>query len=198
MGFLSDSARKAYKRGVRRAHVPEWFMPASYAFATLCVLIVGVLALRGGESRSFTVEPVGGANNVVVNNGTGTTTGTATSAPSSTESPDVDGAQESVATVDGGTVTLPAGAEAAARAVARAIFTGDFDAITLYPGQTAPVVIAPVPAPEINGVTGAQTFDDGSIQIGYQVDPDGAGPQKPREVSVLVVLVGAQWAYLPG
>jgi hypothetical protein len=34
--------------------------------------------------------------------------------------------------------------------------------------------------------------------VSYQVDPDGAGPEKQREVSVLIVLAGAQWTYLPG
>jgi hypothetical protein len=105
-------------------------------------------------------------------------------APSDTTIGNADGVDttlESVATIDGATVSLPRGAQAAALTMVRAIFTGNFDDVVLYPGQTAPVLIAPWPSPEIRGVVGAQTFSE-----------------KQREVSVLIVLAGAQWTYLPG
>ncbi len=199
MGVLSNSARKAYKRGVRRAHVPEWFLPASYVFAGLAVLIVIGLGLRGSDPRPYAVADATQPSQILVGGDPSDQGNGASPADTIVDNTNgVDATLETVATVDGATVSLPRGAQAAALTMVRAIFTGNFDDVVLYPGQTAPVLIAPWPSPEVRGVVGAQTFSDGSIRVSYQVDPDGAGPEKQREVSVLIVLAGAQWTYLPG
>lgn len=192
MGFLTDSARKAYKKGSRRAYVPDWFLPASYVFAAFVAIVLLFATLRGSEPRSFTVEdpkvtvPVSGSPTI--------TTGDSL-APGGTN---VSGATQSVVRLDGSSVTLPVGAEAMARAAVVALFTGEFTDVALYPGQLEPVVIAPWKNVAVIGVSEARTPDATTVTVTYRIDPDGDGMEQPRDITVMVVRNGDDWAYLPG
>jgi len=199
MGVLSDSARKAYKRGSRRAHIPEWFEPLAYVFGGVAAIVLVVLTFTAdvprpaGETASTAVPSPNTAGTLVITpEGVATlpTTdpGTASTVPSA----------EGVPLLDGGAVEVPAGSYAAAQAVAFALLTGDFSGVVLYPGQPQPILLNTWPDPAILGVVDVELFEDASVRFLLRVDPDGAGTEPARDVSLLLTGTGQGWAYLPG
>jgi len=212
MGFLSDSARKAYRKGSRRAHVPEWFEPAAYAFG----VIVGVVLLLGMVFADDP-EPVGTETTapgplVIVADGaevdglpdTGTA-GSTTVAPADGATDDTvndPGAaaatDEPVTLLDGTAGTAPAGAWKAAQDVTFALLTGNFDKVAIYPGKTAPIMLTTWPEPVILGIVDVEDFPDGTVEFVVRVDPDGSGVETARDVPLTLARDRAAWAYLPG
>lgn len=203
MGFLSDSARKAYKKGSRRAHIPDWFEPAAYALGVVIgIFLIASYALDDGQApreQSAQVEEL-------VIPGSGGSTGAEDVASVTTSPPSPGGgvtvsvglADEVVALLDGGTVELPAGSWAAAQATAFGLLTGDFSNVTVHPGKTTPILLTTWEEPSILGLLDFTRNADDTLAFVIRVDPDGTGVEKPRDIPFLLVAVDAAWAYLPG
>lgn len=187
MGYLSQNAAKAFKKGTRRAHVPDWFQPLSYVFGGLAVVVLGVLYLTAGDPVSYQViEPPAGE--------------TVTSNPGSQPAASTPGLPQgdTEINVDGGTVRVPTGALEMAKRAAAAIYTGNFAGVPIFGGGDSPPVVLTWPAPVIGAPRGADTFPDGSWRLRFDADPDGNGPERVREISIFVSPENGSWAYLPG
>lgn len=184
MGFLSSGATKAFKKGTRRAHVPDWFQPLSYVFGGVAVLVIVLLFLTAGDPVSYeVVKPKATATNNTATNATPT--------------PAPDAADVTLQT-DAGTVTLPAGALDMARRAAAALYTGDYTGVPIYGGGDAPPVVLVWKNPLIGDVMTAESFADGSWRLIFSADPDRDGPERVREIMVFVAEENGNWAYLPG
>jgi hypothetical protein len=204
MGILSNSALKAYKKGSRRAHIPEWFEPVAYVFAG----IVGIFLLFGlvfeedpatgvlpqpveqivitADEATLTADPVG---NDPVPQTTPAGGGVTIS---------VSLADENVPLVDGGDLAVPAGAWSVAQATTFALLTGNFADVSLYPGKTAPILLTTWEEPSILGLVDVVRNTDDSLEFVVRVDPDGTGAEPARDVPFTLVKLDANWAYLPG
>jgi hypothetical protein len=203
MGFLSNSAMKAYKKGSRRAHIPEWFEPAAYVFAAIVgIFLIVSYVLDDGPPQTNQAAPL----EELVITGSGGATETNGSAPAATSVPGTeDGitisvslADETVALVEGGSATLPAGSWAAAQATTFALLTGDFSGVTIHSGKTAPILLTTWPEPSILGLVDFKRNSDDTLAFVVRVDPDGTGSEAPRDVPFTLARVDTVWAYLPG
>lgn len=191
MGYLSQNAAKAFKKGTRRAHVPDWFQPLSYVFGGLAVLLLGVLYLTAGDPVSYeVVEPPRGSA-APAPGGSGNTTTPTSAVPTLPQG-------ETELVLDGGTVRIPTAALEMAKRSAQAIYTGDFADVAIFGGEAAPPVVLTWPSPAISEPRGADTFPDGSWRLLFDADPDGSGPERLREISIFVAPENGSWAYLPG
>jgi hypothetical protein len=184
MGYLSSGAAKAFKKGTRRAHVPDWFQPLSYVFGGIAVLVIVLLFLTADDPVSYEVVKPKPA----VENGTSTDTAP-TTAPS--------GADVTLQT-GSGPVTLPVGALDMARRAASALYTGDYTGVPIYGGGETPPVVLVWGDPLIGDVVAAESFADGSWRLIFSADPDRDGPERVREIMVFVAEENGNWAYLPG
>jgi hypothetical protein len=190
MGYLSQNASKAFKKGTRRAHVPDWFQPLSYVFGGLALVLLGVLYLTAGDPVNYeVVEPPAGS----AAPGPGTSNGNNTSSTTPSLS-----TGDTELTLAGGTVRVPTGAIEMANRAARAIYTGEFSGVPIFGGESAPPVVLTWPAPTISAPRGADTFPDGSWRLLFDADPDGNGPERVRSISIFVAPENGSWAYLPG
>lgn len=203
MGFLSESARKAYRSGARRAYVPDWFVPAAYGFAGLIALVLayGVVfsdtPVPGRADATITSIPdenladadltvsVEDPSDVPVDGGT-------------TPEPGVAGEATAVFLLDGGEVIVPAAAWAAAQGAVFALFTGDFADVGVYPGKTPPVLLTTWDEPSIVGLVFFTANPDGTVRFVLRVDPDTTGNEPARDVPVVMAPFENRWAYLPG
>lgn len=201
MGFLSRSAENTFNKTRRRAYVPEWFRPFSYVAAGLvaaAVLLSGVLSGTGDDETAtaadteVTVEDIAPAPDQQV-----------APAPSATASgidPSSSAASGAVLVPSpaGSTIEVPAPAVAAAQAAATALFTGDFSAVGIVPGQTPPTVSTPWPQALAGEPQTAATVPSGTaITIVFLVDPDAEGSEPQRPVSITVQKSGDTWLYVP-
>lgn len=203
MGFLSDSARKAYKKGSRRAHIPDWFEPAAYVLGVVIgVFLIASYVLDDGPAPRGQSAPV----EELVIAGSGGSTNVGDGAPATTSPPSPGGAatvsvglaDEVVTLVDGGTVELPAGSWAAAQATAFGLLTGNFSNVTVHPGKTPPILLTTWEEPSILGLVDFARNADDTLAFVLRIDPDGTGTEKPRDIPFLLVKIDATWAYLPG
>lgn len=201
MGFLSESAKRAYRSGARRPHVPEWFVPVSYGFAGLIALVLayGVVfsdtpaSERAGATITSVPEEtsapegstVPGLSNVPVDGGT-------------TPEPGVPGETTAVFLLDGGEASVPAAAWTAAQSAVFALFTGDFADVSVYPGKTPPVLLTTWDEPSIVGLVFFAENPDGTVRFVIRVDPDTTGNEPARDVPVILAPFETRWAYLPG
>lgn len=208
MGVLSNSARKAYKIGARRAHVPEWFLPASYVFGGIIalVLVLGVLfgenprPLPSTESSAtdiLVIGPDGTATSTGLPSSVGNTTTDTRNSAAPTASTPTD-ATESLLLLEGGTVVVPGGAWSVAQNATFALLTGDFTTVTIYPGKTAPILLTTWNEPSILGLVSFEVNADDSLRFVLRVDPDATGEELARDVPILLAAAGNGWAYLPG
>jgi hypothetical protein len=204
MGVLSNSALKAYKKGSRRAHIPEWFEPAAYVFAG----IVGIFLLFG---LVFEDDPAPGVRSqpveqlVITADGATSTAGPVGNDPVPQTTPDGDGvtisvslADENVSLIEGGDLAVPAGAWSAAQATTFALLTGDFADVPLYPGKSAPILLTTWVEPSILGLVDVVRNTDDSLEFVVRVDPDGTGTEPARDVPFILVKIDTNWVYLPG
>lgn len=204
MGFLSNSALKAYKKGARRAHIPEWFEPAAYVFAG----IVGVFLLFGlvfGDDPAPGVLPQPVEQIVITGDGEATATTPSGGSGVAPAAPNDDGVaisvsltDETVPLVDGGEVSVPAGAWSVAKSTTFALLTGDFTDVAIYPGNTAPILLTTWGEPSILGLVDVVRNTDGSLEVVLRVDPDGTGDEPARDVPFTLVKLDSNWVYLPG
>lgn len=199
MGFLSTSAAKAYKKGARRAHIPEWFEPAAYVFAAVVgVFLIVSYVLDDGPVAG---NPTGPVDQIVITGSAGTpdTSGSGTdgSVPATVDVQTSSDA-ETVPLVDGGDVVVPSGAWTAAKAATFGLLTGDFNAVTLYPGKTPPILLTTWDEPSILGLVSFERNPDETVSFVVRVDPDGTGNETPRDVPFVLAKIETAWAYLPG
>lgn len=203
MGFLSESAERAYRSGARRARVPDWFVPVSYGFAGLIALVLAYGVVFSDtpaperadatitsipEENSADAGPtvsVAAPSNVPVDSGTTTETG-------------VPGETTAVFLLDGGEVAVPATAWAAAQSAVFALFTGDFADVSVYPGKNPPVLLTTWDEPSIVGLVFFAANPDGTVRFVIRVDPDTTGNEPARDVPVVLAPFESRWAYLPG
>lgn len=216
MGVLSDSARKAYKVGARRAHVPEWFVPAAYVFGAIAVLVL-VYGIVFNDPPERVSAPNDTPGEVLVIDGDGQTsqipatsdssaatrTGTDTDADTDADTyedtgSDVTTSVTSVTLLDGGVAEVPAGANEAGQLVVFALLTGDFSDVTIYPGKAAPILLNTWDEPLLLGLVSFESYADGSLRLVHRADPDATGPEPARDVPILLARDGDSWAYLPG
>lgn len=191
MGYLSQSATKAFKKGTRRAHVPDWFQPLSYLFGGVTALVVVLLFLTAGDPVSYEVnEPIPATVSESSGGGTGTQPNQSTGAALPQG--------ETALTIDGKTVEVPTGALEMAKRSAAALYTGNYTDVAIYGGGEKPPVAIVWKDPLIGDVTGAETFPDGSWRFLFDADPDRDGPERTREIMVFVAPENGSWAYLPG
>jgi hypothetical protein len=204
MGVLSDSARKAYKVGARRAHVPDWFLPGSYLFGGLVglFLVYGIFfndlpaPSNRGDASGTEVLVIGSDGITSSENGTSTPADAGvTTVPVEAVAP-VGG--EQVALIDGGSANVPSGANLAAQRVVFALLTGNFADVLIYPGKSAPILLTTWDEPLIVGVVSFEAYGDGSLRFVLRVDPDATSAEPARDVPVLIAPVADGWAYLPG
>jgi hypothetical protein len=194
MGYLSESAGKAFKKGTRRAHVPEWFQPLSYVFGGIAALVVVILFLTARDPVSYEVnEP-----RPAVTNGTDQSTDNSTDQGGGNVTPTAPVEGNTTLTIAGKETTVPAGALDMARKAAAALYTGNYDGVPVYGGGETPPVTIIWENPLIGEVTGAETFPDGSWRFLFAADPDQSGPERTREIMVFVAPDNGGWAYLPG
>ena len=208
MGFLSDSARKAYRKGARRTHIPDWFEPAAYVFGVIVgvVLVLGILFADDPEpatTATTAAEPI-----VIVSDGVSVDdgiTGGSTADDGSAATPTDEAATigdastgENVTLVDGGKLNLPTGSWQTAQGAVFALLTGNFENVALYPGKTAPIILTTWPEPVILGLVNAEQYPDGTIEFLVRADPDGTGSEAVRDVPIMLARDGATWTYLPG
>jgi hypothetical protein len=199
MGFLSKSAEKAFKMGKRRSYVPDWFQPVSYALGALglLVLVFGVLTSEDLPETAVNPAPIPAVSSTDGDGG-----GSITSLPSAAATTDPSTSEPGGLFVpvgpDGATVDVPLAAVEIARAAAAGLFTGDFSAVVLFPGQEPPVVGTIWPAPVVGEPASAEQLADGTWLIGVIVDPDAAGTELARSVPIFVGEAGDSWGYLPG
>jgi len=203
MGFLSESAKKAYKKGSRRAHIPEWFEPASYVLGVIIgvFLIVSYVLDDGPAPRGPVTAP-----EELVLSGSGTATpgettpedGTYPTGTPSTGAATGDTGNETIELVDGGTITLPGGAWKTAQATSFALLTGNFEKLSIYPGKVPPILLTVWKEPSILGLVDAERNGDGTLAFTVRIDPDGTGSEKPRDIPFLLAEVDNVWTYLPG
>jgi hypothetical protein len=193
MGFLSDSAKKAYKRGSKRAYVPEWFIPAAYVFAGIAAVALLVTALTAGDPVAYVVP-----DDATSTGATPVTVGTTPIGMDNENMQDVADDMLVVEYLDGGSARAPRAMMEQAESAARALFTGKFSDVIIYPGQNTPVVLSVWEEPDFLGVVSVKQFPSGEWQSTFRVDPDGDGLQAERDISVLVLKYEDQWAYLPG
>lgn len=190
MGYLSNSATKAFKKGTRRAHVPDWFQPLSYVFGGIAALVVIILFLTARDPVSYeVVEP-----RPPVTSGTGQ--GTDETAVTNPTNAQANG--NTTVTIAGKDTTVPTGALDMARKAAAALYTGNYDGVPVYGGGETPPVTIIWENPLIGEVTGAENFPDGSWRFLFAADPDQSGPERTREIMVFVAPEDGGWAYLPG
>jgi hypothetical protein len=212
MGVLSDSARKAYKVGARRAHVPEWFVPAAYAFGTVAVLVLAygivfnepperAIAPSDASTEVLVIDGDGQTSQIPATSGSNPATGTGTDTDAGTSGDtgsDVTASVTSVTLLDGGVAEVPAGANEAGQLVVFALLTGDFSDVTIYPGKAAPILLSTWDEPLILGLVSFESYADGSLRLVHRADPDATGPEPARDVPILLARDGDSWAYLPG
>jgi hypothetical protein len=200
MGFLSDSAKKAYRSGARRAYVPEWFVPASYVFGVVIVLVLAYGIVFSEPPRPQGTEPtqdvivLGGPTDGAVSADVavpaGTTPGDEFGAANDAENP--------MPLLDGGETSVPTAAWDAAQKTVFALFTGDFSDVNIYPGKTAPVLLTTWTEPSIVGLLSFEEYPDGTARFVVRVDPDTTGSEAARDVPLLMARHETGWAYLPG
>lgn len=202
MGFLSESATKAYKKGSRRAHIPEWFEPAAYVLgAVIGIFLIVSYILDDGPPRQNQAAPI----EELVITGSGESVGAEDEATvtSSAESSGDDATistslgEEAVPLVDGGTVSVPVGAWSAAQATTFALLTGDFSNVTVHPEKTPPILLTTWAEPSILGLMDFARNADDTLSFVVRVDPDGTGGEAPRDVPFVLARVDTVWAYLP-
>lgn len=204
MGVLSDSARKAYKIGARRAHVPEWLLPGAYVFGGLVGLFLVYGIVFNDLPAPSTREENSTPEVLVIGSDGSTSEDTVTSTPADVGGGTVpSGAgtpvgSERVFLVDGGSVDVPAGTNLVAQRVVFALLTGDFADVLIYPGKSAPILLTTWDEPLIIGVVSFETYGDGSLRFVLRADPDATGTEPARDVPVLIAPVADGWAYLPG
>lgn len=188
MGYLSSGAAKAFKKGTRRAHVPDWFQPLSYVFGGVAALVVVLLFLTADDPISYdVVKPKPAA----VADSSGAET------PDAIDTPLAAG-ENVVLETAAGKVTVPAGALDMGRRAASALYTGDYTGVPIYGGGEAPPVVLVWKDPLIGDVVSAESFADGSWRLLFSADPDRDGPERAREIMVFVAEENGTWAYLPG
>lgn len=185
MGNLTRAAGKAFKKGSRRAHVPDWFQPLSYVFAGFAGIVLVVSALTTENPPPIVETPTGP---VIIDGDDGQTVTDDTTPGGGTATTPTDGNDSSV----------DAAAVETARTATVALFTGVFDDVVVYPGQPQPVVITTWDNPVVVELRRSETFPDGTVAVTHLVDPDGDGREAPREVTILVIRVEQGWAFLPG
>jgi hypothetical protein len=100
-----------------------------------------------------------------------------------------------VATVQGGSTSVPAAAHAVARAAALALFTGTFDQVPLAGAASVPTGLPTYAAP-VAGATLLELADGERLVFSTVVDPDGPGPEVARPVTVSVVTEGGVWRFV--
>lgn len=200
MGFLSDSAKKAYKKGSRRTHIPEWFEPAAYVFGALIgVFLILSYVFDSSPVRREQAAPI--EELVITGSGApesfgGTTATTIASGGAAIISNSL--GEEEILLLDGGAVLLPVDAWLAAQTTTFALLTGDFSNVTVYPGKTTPILLTTWAEPSILGLVDFIRNADETLSFVVRVDPDGVGNEAPRDVPFVLARVDTAWAYLPG
>jgi hypothetical protein len=202
MGFLSSAAEKAFSRR-RRAYVPDWFQPLSYLFGGIAalVLVIGVVTYDGTETAptaQSSVPTIAPADSTPDSTGAASTSDPGTPAPSSTTGTAAGADTVAITGPDGQTLAAPADAVAVSQSAIRALFTGDFTGVPIYPGQPVPSVVRTWPNPRVEDTTVGEELADGTWRLSAVVDPDDAGPELPRQVTVFIASVEQSWAFLPG
>jgi len=203
MGFLSESAKKAYRSGARRPHVPEWFLPASYVFAGVIVLMLAYGVVFSDtpvpERADATITSIPDENSAEA--GTSATGADPSNVPidsGTTPVEGVPGETTAVFLLDGGEAAVPATAWTSAQSAVFALFTGDFADVSVYPGKTPPVLLTTWDEPSIVGLVFFAANPDGTVRFVIRVDPDTTGSEPARDVPVVLAPFESRWAYLPG
>jgi hypothetical protein len=99
-----------------------------------------------------------------------------------------------VATVQGDSLAVPAAAYDTARAAALALFTGVFDQVPTAAGATLPSGLPRYPDPVV-GTTVLELAETDRLVFSTLIDPDGAGPEATRPVTVSVVSERGSWRF---
>jgi hypothetical protein len=178
MGFLSDTAKKGFRRSQRRVFVPEWMQLAQWVALGVIPLIVFIGFLKPDVAPR--PEPGAGAPDITV----------ADPAPTTATITD-DGKKTRLDRVGGGTVAVPAAAVEVARAAGLATWTGEWDGVP---------VSGPVP-------TGAGQFPGAAIgdlvvfiaegdlvTFAVQLDAEGDG-RFEQSFQISVVRENGNWVY---
>jgi hypothetical protein len=97
----------------------------------------------------------------------------------------------------GGTAQLSLDALLVGQRAARGLFTGSMAGVPVREGAAVPVVLDSWPDPAVGNVEYAIVFPDGSMSLAFPVDPDGAGGEVARLVTVQVVPQAGAWAFDP-
>lgn len=175
MGFLSESARRGFKRAGGGAYVPDWYKST---VAVGGVVIVGALAYAAltSDRPDMSIPPAG--SQVVVGS---TTSGGSQSSSGTVELP----------VVGGDTSNVPRAALAAAEAAALAIWTGDWSEVPVdgdLGDTSATFPDAVVGKPSVLSVS------TGSISFLFSLDEKGDG-RWDQDFQVTVIEGAGGWTY---
>lgn len=218
MANLKQAGAERLAKLSRRPDLPPWWQNVSYLLLLVFPIYLGVVALRAPVTTSglsgapATQPPVFAAPTPmpvpmpvpappappapsVPPSGAGDAGGQdAGSEQPASEGPlPPPGAGDVVvATVQGGSVTVPLAAYEVARAAAAALFTGDFSRVPLASSAQVPSGLPRFQDPVL-AVTLLEDSSGGRLVFSTPVDPDGPGPERSRPVTVTVVLEGGSW-----
>jgi|GEM_PF-3848147 len=191
MGSLSEAAEKRLAKVRRRPGAPEWFWPAGSLVLVVVVIYLAFTMVSGsGGVTTPVLRPAPDTAEAPAPTSGSTPSSTPTAPTSSDDGPTVE-----VATEDGEALAVPRTALTAAKAGATALFTGDFDGVTVAPDSTPPRLgdrYGVSAALTVGAVTVAEDTP-GTYRFVVAIDPDGPGPAPWVAPAVTVTRSGPDW-----
>lgn len=211
MSRLTDNAEKRFRSLARKPDTPEWYPAVGVVVGVAFFFFMAWQFISPGGSAPEAATPTNpmdvpatiAPSPTDVTAPTATTVADAETPPTTVEvtteptAPSVEPA-ETVMLADwsGGSTGVDRGALDAARAATVALFTGDFSAVALAEGVTAPALPRTWPTPQVDTPT-LRSMGDGVLEISFAVDPDGAGPETIRRIDTAVTRTpDGAWAWL--
>jgi hypothetical protein len=211
MANLKQAGTKRLAQLGRRPDLPPWWQALSYVLLVGFFIYLGVSAL---SPRPFapppssslagpapapqppTVPPAQDA--APVPGGAADQDPTEPPADAQPDPTTVDPTQTpgdiAVATVQGGSASVPAAAHAVARDAALALFTGEFERVPRAAAATFPTGLPTYADPAV-GATVLELAESERFVFSTVIDPDRSGPEAPRPVTVAVTLEGGVWRF---
>jgi hypothetical protein len=207
MANLKQAGAQRLAKLSKRPDLPPWWRPLSYVLLVAFTVYLGVSALSSEPPTPLPPEvlallrqdpataPATPADRPAPSPPTDGGTTPPDDAPPAGDAPEPPaGGDVVVATVQGGSATVPAAAYDTARAAARALFTGEFGPVPLAASAAVPTGL-PRYADPVLGVTLLELSSEGRLVFSTLVDPDGAGPELARPVTVSVVAEASAWRF---